>query len=73
VRAERIEIEKVVGPYQLLLAQVDEPEVGVETGRDVAFSRQSESVGDIGGGHRHDHRQLEPTHCEQKLPGRLAA
>jgi len=70
---EGIAIEKVIAPDHVFVAQIHEPKVSVESGCDVPLFRQAETHGDVGGGHRRDHRQLELATCEQKLPGRLAA
>src|SRR5712692_5610132 len=73
VGTERIAIEKVISLDHVFVAQIDEPNVRVESGCDVALVGEAEALGDVGGGRRGDHRQLELATCEQQLPGRLAA
>ena len=73
MRAERVAIAEIFAPHHVIAAQIDDPEVGVVFGGDVALASQPESLRDIGRGDRSDVRYVELVLRQQQLPGRLAA
>src|SRR5437660_7244381 len=73
VRAEAIVVEQVLSAHDILVTQVDEPQVRVEPGGDIALPRQSKTPGHVRSRHIRDHRKLEIRLGKQQLPGRLTA
>src|SRR6266446_6181914 len=59
VDAELMSIQEVLSPDHVLVAQVDDPEVGVIAGRDVALVREPEPSSDVRGSDGRDGWQVE--------------
>ena len=55
------------------MAQVDDPQVRIEAGSDIALAWQTESPGDVARRDGRDHIQIEVRLCKQQLPGGLTA
>src|SRR6266851_4844172 len=72
VGAERVAVEEVFAPHHVITTQVDNPEVGVKCGGDVALAFESKAARDVGGGDGRHLRQVETVLGQQQLAGRLA-
>src|SRR5438309_1030304 len=72
VHAELVLVDQVLAPDHVVVAQVDDPQVGIEAGRDAAFTRDAESVCNVRRRECGDPAQLEPALSKEQLPGRLA-
>ena len=72
VGAESVLVEQVLTPYDIFVAQIHKPQVGVEAGRDVSLAFHPESTCDVRRCRRGYGLQVVIL-SQQQLSGRLAA
>ena len=70
--AEAIAVQQVLAADDVAVAEVGDPEVGVEAGGKIALARQPEPPPDVGRGDGGDVGFVQPVVREQKLPRREA-
>src|SRR5437762_5551992 len=59
VDAESVAVEQILAAHCALVGQVDDPQVGVEAGRDVPLFRETEPPSDVRGGDGREGGRLE--------------
>src|SRR5439155_1373275 len=73
VRAELVAVEEILAANEVMMAEVGDPEIGIEARCDVALARQPESLRDVGRRDGGDARLVQPALGQQQLARRLAA